>query len=200
MYVIGLTGKACAGKNQVASVFEEKGFLVIDVDKLGHIALEDKKAEIVKVFGESILSDGAIDRKKLGNIVFSSKKQLRLLEKIVHPYIKELCVNIIKKSDKNVIINAAILQRGKLVELCSNVIFVKASFFTRYKRAKKRDKRGFIWVLKRELAQRDINIRSLKQKIKVYVILNKKTKREICRQIDNYCDIFNKEKENIYKM
>ena len=196
MNVIGLTGKACAGKNQVASVFEEKGFLVIDVDKLGHKALEDKKDDIIKVFGSAILTDGIIDRKKLGNIVFSSKAKLRILEKIVHPYIKELCIDIIKKSDKNVIINAAILQRGKLVELCSSVIFVKASFFVRYRRAKIRDNRGFIWVLKRELAQKDINIRHLKQKTKVYIILNKKTKKEICRQVDNYCDIFIKEKEN----
>jgi dephospho-CoA kinase len=190
MIVIGLTGKACAGKNQVASVFEEKGFLVIDVDKLGHKALIDKKDDVVKAFGSSILDNDVIDRRKLGNIVFSSKHQLRLLESIVHPYIKQLCIDIIESSDRNVVLNAAILQRGNLVELCSNVIFVKASIFSRYKRSKKRDKRNLIWFLKRELSQRDISIKNLKRNLEVYILNNKKTKKEIYRQIDNYCDIF----------
>ncbi|MCY1153050.1 MAG: dephospho-CoA kinase [Sphaerochaetaceae bacterium] len=190
MIVIGLTGKACAGKNQVASVFEEKGFLVIDVDKLGHKALIDKKDDVVKAFGSSILDNDVIDRRKLGNIVFSSKHQLRLLESIVHPYIKQLCIDIIESSDRNVVLNAAILQRGNLVELCSNVIFVKASIFSRYKRSKKRDKRNLIWFLKRELSQRDISIKNLKRTLEVYILNNKKTKKEIYRQIDNYCDIF----------
>jgi dephospho-CoA kinase len=87
-------------------------------------------------------------------------------------------------------LNAAILQRGNLVELCSNVIFVKASIFSRYKRSKKRDKRNLIWFLKRELSQRDISIKNLKRNLEVYILNNKKTKKEIYRQIDNYCDIF----------
>jgi dephospho-CoA kinase len=194
MIVIGLTGKACAGKNQVASVFEEKGFLVIDVDKLGHRALIDKKEDVVKAFGTKILDNDVIDRRKLGNIVFSSKTQLRVLESIVHPYIKQLCIDMIESSDRNVILNAAILQRGNLVELCSNVIFVKASIFSRYKRSKIRDKRNLIWFLKRELSQKDISIKNLKRNLEVYILDNKKTKKEIHRQIDNYCDIFIKEK------
>lgn len=194
MIVIGLTGKACAGKNQVASVFEEKGFLVIDVDKLGHRALIDKKEDVVKAFGTKILDNDVIDRRKLGNIVFSSKTQLRVLESIVHPYIKQLCIDMIESSDRNVILNAAILQRGNLVELCSNVIFVKASIFSRYKRSKIRDKRNLIWFLKRELSQKDISIKNLKRNLEVYILDNKKTKKEIYRQIDNYCDIFIKEK------
>ncbi len=193
MIVIGLTGKACAGKNQVASVFEEKGFLVIDVDKLGHKALVDKKNEVVKAFGTKILDNEVIDRKKLGNIVFSSKSQLRTLESIVHPYIKQLCIDIIESSNRNVVLNAAILQRGNLVELCSNVIFVKASIFSRYKRSKIRDKRNLIWFLKRELSQKDISIKNLKRNLEVFILDNKKTKKEIYRQIDNYCDIFIKE-------
>lgn len=190
MKVVGLTGKTCAGKNFVAKAFEEKGFLVIDADKLGHKALEDKKERIIKAFGSDIIVNGKVDRKKLGNIVFSSTKQLRLLESIVHPYIKELCIDIINKAEQNVLINAALLQRGKLVELCDNAIYVKACFITRYMRAKKRDKINLIGFIKRNLAQRDINIKSLKQKTIVYVIVNKRATGEIYRQVDDYCDIF----------
>lgn len=190
MNVIGLTGKACAGKNQVASVFEKKGYLIIDVDKLGHKALEFKKEEILKAFGSNIITDGLVDRKKLGNIVFSSKKSLRLLERIVHPYIKELCKEIISNNNCNVLINAAILQRGELLELCTNVIFVKASFWTRYKRSIIRDNRRLWWFIEREFSQKDISIKQLKKKTEVFVIVNQKANEEIYRQIDKYCDIF----------
>ncbi len=190
MIVVGLTGKACSGKNQIAKVFEKKGFLIIDVDKLGHVALEDKKDKIVEEFGKEIIVDDKIDRRILGNIVFSSKEKLKLLESIVHPYIKQLCIKMINESDKNVIINAAILQRGKLLELCSNVIFVKASFFIRYKRSKIRDKRNLIWFIKRELAQKDININNIQNLKKVYQIFNQSSEKEIYRQVDKYCDIF----------
>lgn len=192
MKVVGLSGKACAGKNFVADIFLEKGFELIDVDKLGHIALKNKKDEIVRAFSDfDILNkNNEIDRKKLGNIVFSNKKKLRLLESIVHPEIKLMCIDIINNTSKNVILNAAILQRGKLVELCDNIIFVKASLLLRFKRSKKRDKRNFIWFLIREFAQLDINIKKLKREKEVYVIDNNLSNSEIYRQIVKYCDIF----------
>ncbi len=43
---IGITGRYCAGKSIASSVFEENGFAVIDVDGVGHEALEVKKIEI----------------------------------------------------------------------------------------------------------------------------------------------------------
>jgi len=190
MIVIGLTGKACAGKNFIAKIFEERDFFVIDVDKLGHQALINKQKEVVNAFGNSILVDNKIDRRILGNIVFSSKDKLRLLESIVHPEIKLMCINLISKSSKNVIINAAILQRGDLLQLCDKIVFVSASFILRYMRSKKRDKRNFLWFFKRNLKQFDISIRNLKKEKEVFVIYNKKDNLEIYRQIDKFCDIF----------
>jgi dephospho-CoA kinase len=191
MKVIGLTGKACAGKNQVAKALEEKGFYVIDADLIGHDALENNKDKIKETFGDSVISNDKVDRRALGNIVFSSKAKMRLLENIVHPYVKEYCKKEISKSNKNIIINAALLQKGDLVELCEQVIFVKASVFVRYKRSKKRDKRSLLWFIEREISQKNISVRCLKKEIKnVFIVNNKTSIKEIYRQIDNYCDIF----------
>lgn len=191
MKVIGLTGKACAGKNQVAKALEEKGFYVIDADLIGHDALENNKDKIKETFGDSVISNDKVDRRALGNIVFSSKAKMRLLETIVHPYVKEYCKKEIAKSNKNIIINAALLQKGDLVELCEQVIFVKASVFVRYKRSKKRDKRSLLWFIEREISQKNISVRCLKKEIKnVFIVNNKTSIKEIYRQIDNYCDIF----------
>ena len=82
--VIGITGGSGSGKSMVSKALSNKGFMVIDADlvardcvKVGKPALE----EIKKAFGdEIILPDGALNRKKLGGIVFSSEEQLKIFE------------------------------------------------------------------------------------------------------------------------
>ena len=84
--VVGLTGKYCAGKNEAARVFAERGFRVVDVDRLGHQALEASRDEIAARFGPGVMDPhGGVDRKKLGKLVFGDRKKLRDLEDIVHP-------------------------------------------------------------------------------------------------------------------
>jgi dephospho-CoA kinase len=76
--IIGLTGGYCAGKNEAALCIEESGFRVIDVDKLGHKALELKTEALVRAFGRGILNPrGEIDRRALGAIVFADPETLR---------------------------------------------------------------------------------------------------------------------------
>ena len=62
--IIGLTGKSCSGKDYVSHMFGDE-FLVIDEDHLGHIALDVNKDKLVDAFGEDILRDGKVDRKKI---------------------------------------------------------------------------------------------------------------------------------------
>ena len=78
--IIGLTGKSCAGKDEVASILSSFGYYVIDEDKLGHEALRANRDSLISEFGEGILSDGEVDRKKLGSIVFSDPMKLKKLE------------------------------------------------------------------------------------------------------------------------
>jgi dephospho-CoA kinase len=193
MKIIGLTGKACTGKNVVANEFEKKGFYVIDVDKLGHRALEDNKTKIAATFNDVLDSDGKIDRKKLGDIVFSSNKALRKLEGITHPGIKKIIVEEIEQEKKHhnrdILINAALLERGELDELCSIFVYVKSRFLVRYKRTKIRDKRNFIWFFKRNMSQQHIKITRKMRKKTVFFITNNKGIDEICRQVGNICDI-----------
>jgi dephospho-CoA kinase len=193
MKIIGLTGKACTGKNVVSHEFEKRGFFVIDVDKLGHRALEENKDKIVATFGNILDSDDKINRKILGNIVFSSKSDLRKLEAITHPGIKKIIEEKIeeekRKLNRDILINAALLERGKLDELCSIFVYVKSCFFIRYKRSKKRDKRNFIWFIKRNMSQQHIKISRQMRKKTVFYITNNKGIDKICRQVGNICDI-----------
>src|SRR5438128_8280485 len=87
-FVIGLIGGIGSGKSAVAAEFARHGAAVISGDQLGHEALQqpDIRAKVIAHFGPTIIeSNGDINRRKLGAIVFADLSKLRGLEKIVFP-------------------------------------------------------------------------------------------------------------------
>jgi len=92
MKIYGLTGGIAAGKSEASRRFEERGVPVIDADGLGHVTLAPGgRAEqaVIEAFGEEILTDGRIDREKLGGIVFGDAEALSRLNGLVHPAVGE---------------------------------------------------------------------------------------------------------------
>ena len=89
MLNVGLTGGIATGKSTVARILAEKGARLIDFDELSHVVEEPDGPvwkEIVRHFGEVILqADRTIDRRKLGDIVFTNNEKLDLLNRLVHP-------------------------------------------------------------------------------------------------------------------
>jgi len=136
--IVGITGMYCSGKNEAVRVFESEGFRVVDVDVIGHLALEVKKNEILDAFGGEILIEGRVDRKSLGRIVFKDPDKRRTLERIVHPWmIKE--VKRIVGVGGDFVINAALLIEMCLHVLCDYVIGIEVSEKIAVERAMKRD-------------------------------------------------------------
>jgi len=87
---IALTGGIGTGKSSASAILSLFGFRVIDADKIAHSVLDSKANEIAQIFGkEFILSDGKVDRKRLGRVVFADKSLREELESIVHPSIRE---------------------------------------------------------------------------------------------------------------
>ena len=73
MRVIGLTGGIGCGKSLAAQYFAELGALVIDADQLSRAAIERGSEgfdEVVSFFGDSVLNNGDIDRRVLGEVIF----------------------------------------------------------------------------------------------------------------------------------
>lgn len=89
---IGLTGGIACGKSAVATYLRSKGLPVVDADELAHMALrpgESSYTQVVHFFGPGILnSDKTINRKTLGELVFSDKSKLDFLEKAIHPWVQ----------------------------------------------------------------------------------------------------------------
>jgi len=93
MFLIGLTGGIAAGKSTVAKLWQELGGIEIDADLLAREVVKAGSSgakQILATFGEDVfLSDGNLDRKKLGAIVFSDQKAKLELERIVHPLVRK---------------------------------------------------------------------------------------------------------------
>lgn len=109
--IIGITGGIASGKSTVSSILIDKGFIVIDLDIISREVVEPGQPayeELVVYFGNIILNeDGSINRRLLGDMVFSDEDLLKVLNNITHPYIfrkllkeiNEECTNNIKFVD-----------------------------------------------------------------------------------------------------
>lgn len=92
MFLVGLTGGIAAGKSVVSATWEDLGAVVVDADVLAREVVEPGSSglsSLVALFGTAILqADGALDRKKLGELIFSNEVNRKTVESILHPLIK----------------------------------------------------------------------------------------------------------------
>ena len=125
---IGITGSIACGKSTVSNYLVEKGYTIIDADKLGHIALtsEDVKRKLAEKFGDNILENKEISREKLGKLVFGNEDNLKILNSIIHPKIKKLILKLQDehKDEQFVFLDIALLYEAKFVDLVERVIVV----------------------------------------------------------------------------
>ena len=154
-FIIGVTGEIGVGKSYVIKKFEElgkeKGIPVynIELDEIGHQILGDLlepkykeiRETIAGVFGEKVKHpDGKIDRKSLGEIVFSDAKQLEKLNKIMYtPLIVRLRRELYGKKGL-ILFNAALIAESNMTYLCNNnLVLVKSDEQSQQKRLAERN-------------------------------------------------------------
>lgn len=114
----------------------------VDIDKIGHKSNEDYevKQKLINTFGNSILTDNKIDRKKLGKIVFSNKYKMKKLEKITWNYMENEIDNIIDSNkDKIIILDYILLPKTKYFNSSNLKILLDIPYEIRKQRVLKRD-------------------------------------------------------------
>jgi dephospho-CoA kinase len=96
--IIGITGNIACGKTAVGHMLLELGAeRYIDADAVVHRLYQSGQPIALKVaeaFGPAVVaSDGGVDRKTLGEIVFQDAEAMRRLEAIVHPAVGQALAN-----------------------------------------------------------------------------------------------------------
>ncbi|MBQ3110134.1 MAG: dephospho-CoA kinase [Clostridia bacterium] len=141
--VLGITGGSGSGKSQVCKLLASMGAHIIDADEIGHevTARSDVLREIEVAFGSEVIKeDGTLNRKALGEVVFSSKEALETLNIITHKKIYDEIELQLKEAGSDIVaIDAAVLKQTRLKDLCDFVVAVVAPINQRVQRIMQRD-------------------------------------------------------------
>jgi len=138
---IGIFGKSGSGKTTIAHFFTEKGFLHINLDRIGKEVVSvypEITAEIICKFGKEYVTEDGIDREKLGTLVFGDQSELEKLNGIFFKYItaeaeKEMA------SAENCIVEGAVLFESGLSIKMDKIIYVKTDKATAVDRICRRE-------------------------------------------------------------
>lgn len=163
MVILGLTGPTGAGKGFVSQTLAEKGFAVVDADRVAHAVMAPGSpcaAAIAHTFGKGVLRpDGSLDRKALGALVFSDPEKLKTLNALSHPPIlarlqAELDASATAGYPVAVLDAPTLLESGT-DKLCDHIAAITADGGLRLTRIMKRDGLDRERALQRIQAQPD---------------------------------------------
>ena len=182
---IGITGSIACGKSTVSNYLKEKGYTIIDADKLGHIALtsDEIKEKLKKNFGLTILENNEISREKLGKLVFGNDENLKILNSIVHPYIRKIILQLQEnhRDERFVFLDIALLFEAGFEDLVEKIIVVHVDEKIQLARLMSRNalsKEQAMFRIESQMSSKDKSI------LGNYVIDNGGTKEETYKQID----------------
>ena len=182
---IGITGSIACGKSTVSDYLKEKGYTIIDADKLGHVALtsEDVKRRLSETFGANILVNNEISREVLGRLVFGNDNNLKKLNNIIHPKIKELILKLQEEHENEdlVFLDIALLYEANFVDLVEKVAVVYVDEDVQLERLMTRN-----FLSKEEALKRIESQMSPQEKASLgdFVINNSYRKEDTFQQID----------------
>lgn len=146
-YVLALTGGIATGKSTADDFFRKKNIPIIDCDQIAHELMKPGNASwqaIKDAFGEEYLnSNQTINRKKLGQLVFSNKSALAKLNKLTHPLIFDKTIQKVKayQKQKIVILDAPVFFEAGLdkKKITNGVLVISLPKKIQIERLKKRN-------------------------------------------------------------
>lgn len=189
---IGLTGGIATGKSTVSQMLERRGAALVDADRIAREVVEPGQAplrQIAERFGQAVLNeDGTLNRRKLGQIVFSDEAERKALEAITHPAIRALMKERMarleaERPDRLVVVDVPLLFESKLQSLFEQVLVVYVPRSVQLARLMERDGLAEEEARKRLDAQMDIED---KKRLADYVIDNSAGLAETEEQIERF--------------
>ena len=154
--ILGITGGTGCGKTTLLNCIAERGGLILDCDAIYHDLLRTDPALLSAIearFPGSV-ENGALQRKKLGNLVFSDEKALEDLNAITHGAVKAEVLRRLSEKPRLAAIDAIALFEGGLAALCDITVAVTAPEEARIQRLMVRDGIGRDYAKRRIAAQK----------------------------------------------
>ena len=195
MRLIGLTGSIGTGKSTVSKMLREKGVEIIDADAISrHISEVGNEGykKIVELFGEGVLSeDKSLDRKKIGNIVFSNENELKRLNDAMHPIIMNEVENQVAELASAgleiAVLDAPLLIESGLNEFVDFVLLIVCNEDVQIERIQKRDGLDRKQAIARIRNQMD---QDKKKKYADYVIDNSKDICSLEEEVERFLEYY----------
>lgn len=185
MLLVALTGGIGSGKSLAGEYFAELGAIVVDSDQLARDVIErgtEGFDEVLARFGDAILSNGDIDRKKLAEIIFADEDARTDLEKIIHPRIRAIWDELVETAEpSDILINQIpLLVETDGADRFDRVITVMASPEARAARLKSRG------LYESEIQRRIAAQASDEERIEIadYIIENNGTPDDLLREVE----------------
>lgn len=139
--ILGITGGTGCGKTTLLRLIEGQGGLILDCDEIYHELLHSDRA-LLSAIGRrfpGVVEEGRLQRKKLGELVFSDAGALKALNAITHSAVKTQVVGRLETAPALAAIDAIALHEGGLAELCDVTVAVTAPLEDRVRRLMARD-------------------------------------------------------------
>ncbi|MBN1637905.1 MAG: dephospho-CoA kinase [Ignavibacteriales bacterium] len=190
---IGITGGIGTGKSLVAKFYQEKGYPTINADEVAKEISSSNlkiKNKIIKTFGvESYIQD-KINTQYLANIVFPNPENLKKLNSIVHPPLKEHLKKMMNDKLVNsdiIFVEAALIYEAKFDDLFDYILLITSNLDLRIDRVLQRDKTNKEQILAR--IEDQIPEENLREKAD-FIIENNSTISELNKKADFLLSIF----------
>ncbi|KRF03751.1 dephospho-CoA kinase [Paenibacillus sp. Soil766] len=145
---IGLTGGIACGKSTVSRMLVSRGALLIDADQIARDVVEPGSPVLEQVaaqFGQAVIgSDGSLQRKKLGEIIFGSPEARKQLEGLLHPPIRTRMRELMTLYERDyptklVVVDVPLLIESNLVSMFEEIMVVYIPRHLQLERLMQRD-------------------------------------------------------------
>ena len=154
--ILGITGGTGCGKTTLLNCIAERGGLILDCDAIYHDLLrtDPELLRAIEARFPGSVENGVLQRKKLGNLVFSDEKALEDLNAITHGAVKAEVLRRLSEKQRLAAIDAIALFEGGLATLCDITVAVTAPEEARIQRLMVRDGIGRDYAKRRIAAQK----------------------------------------------
>jgi dephospho-CoA kinase len=130
-FILGLTGSIGMGKSTTAAMFRARGVPVHDADAAVHALYQGEAAPLIEAAFTGTVTDGVVDRAKLGSVVLGQPKQLKRLEEIVHPLVRRAEQTFLARAEREghslAVLDVPLLLETDGDARCDAVLVVTAS-------------------------------------------------------------------------